>query len=81
MSFLKKNSYPKHFELKQMFIDVIMKEGIPAVFLWSNMPGRDTHYHRVLKQASEELDDGFVFVTAGMQSELHKKMAQSFGLK
>jgi hypothetical protein len=74
MGWMRKNTYPKYFEMKEMFFDVIFKDGFPAVILFSNMESRDTHYHRVLKQASEELDYRMVYVTTGITGA-----AESFG--
>lgn len=45
IGFMKKNAYPKFFELKQIFTEPIFKEGIPALILWSNVEERNTSYH------------------------------------
>lgn len=79
IGFMKKNAYPKHFELKQMFVEPIFKEGVPAMILWSNVESRDTSYHRALKQASEEIKANFLYVTAGMKDEFQAKVAKDLG--
>lgn len=74
MGWLRKNAYPRFFELKEIFFDVIFKEGVPAMILFSNIDARDTHYHKVLKQASKELDYRMVYVTTGISGP-----AENFG--
>jgi hypothetical protein len=81
IGFMKKNAYPKHFELKQIFTEPIFKEGIPALILFSNIEERDTSYHRALKQASQDLKNNFLYVTAGMKDEFQAKVAKDLGAK
>jgi hypothetical protein len=79
IGFMKKNAYPKHFELKQIYTEPIFKESIPALILFSNIEDRDTTYHKALKQASEELKNSFLYVTAGIKDDFHSKVAKDLG--
>lgn len=76
---MKKNSYPKIFELEPLYREVIWKEGHPALFLYSNIKEHNTTYHSVFQQASETIKN-MLFVTSGIKGEWQSKIFESFGL-
>lgn len=56
VGWLKKNSYPKFMELVSQYADAMTKDGVPALWLISNIKSRDTSYHAAFKKASEEIN-------------------------
>lgn len=80
VGWMKKNSYPKTmFELNPLYREPIWKEGIPALILYSNLKEKNTHYHKVFEQASQQIK-GFLFITSGMKEEWQSKVAEGFGV-
>lgn len=79
VGWLKKNSYPKIFELKDLYREVIWKEGHPALFLYSNIKDKNTHYHQIFQQASAQIKN-MLFVTSGLSDEWQANIATSFGI-
>jgi hypothetical protein len=65
VGWLKKYSYPKFSELTVDYSDAFLKEGVPSLWLISNIKTRDTSYHKAFKLASEQVNEDIVFLTTG----------------